>query len=292
MDRRAAVDPARWHFCIRDDDTNFFTQPEELERAYGKITELGPVSLAVVPFCRAGDNKAVPEHLRGSWSVHPLHNNPALVDYLRAKVAAGRFEIMLHGYYHDEPNGDPEFVGGADLERRAVDGRRYLEELLGTPVRVFVPPHNGIGRRGLRAIARAGLHLGGAAGIRGGWPVLSVETWALWWRLRRWESQGEVGIPWVIDLGDHREIAGNAVTPRSPLQRNRQALQRASEIGGVFCAATHYWEFTVPSTCAGDPSVGDHLQELIEQAMSRPGTRWESVGDVVAGGARLSAVSQ
>ena len=56
----------RLRFCIRDDDTNFFTQPEELERAYGRITQLGPVSLAVVPFCRAGTNKAVPEKLRGS----------------------------------------------------------------------------------------------------------------------------------------------------------------------------------------------------------------------------------
>ena len=40
----------RMYFCIRDDDTSFFTSPEELERVYGQISQLGPVSLAVVPF--------------------------------------------------------------------------------------------------------------------------------------------------------------------------------------------------------------------------------------------------
>ena len=65
-----------WHFCIRDDDTSFFTRPEDLEQAYGRITQYGPVSLAVIPFCRAGDNKVVPEKLRNTWSVHALDENP------------------------------------------------------------------------------------------------------------------------------------------------------------------------------------------------------------------------
>jgi hypothetical protein len=199
---------------------------------------------------------------------------------------------MLHGYYHDEPHGRPEFsVDDPDLERRVVDGRRYLEEVLDTTVRVFVPPHNAISRRGLQAVARAGLHLGGAAGLRGGWRLPSPATWAGWWRLRRWRADGGHGVPWVIDCGDHRELAGNSVTPLSPLQQNRTALKQASEVGGVFCAATHYWEFSTPSTWAGDPNVGDHLAALIDQALSCPGTRWSSVGDALARGSRLGAAS-
>ena len=145
------------YFCIRDDDTSFFTAPEDLERVYGEVSRRGPVSLAVVPFHRAGTSKGVPERFRNQWSVHPLHENPRLVSYLRDGVVAGRFEIMLHGYYHDERHGQPEFDGGDDLTRRVVHGRAYLEELLGTTIRVFVPPRNGIGREGLRAIARGWL---------------------------------------------------------------------------------------------------------------------------------------
>ena len=87
----------RLRFCIRDDDTNFFTTPDDLERAYAGIVRRGPVSLAVVPYCRAGTNKAVPERFRRRWSVHPLHENRELVAYLRESVSAGAFEIMEAG---------------------------------------------------------------------------------------------------------------------------------------------------------------------------------------------------
>jgi hypothetical protein len=207
----------------------------------------------------------------------------ALVQYLREKLAEGRFEIMLHGYHHDEPHGRPEFAHGDDLHARVLAGRKYLEELLATKIKVFVPPHNAIGRLGLRAIAQEHLHLGGAAGVRGGWPLLSRGTWELWWRLRMWRRSGGLGVPWILDLGDHLEIQGNAVTPLSSLKTNRKILDGALEVGGVFCAATHYWELETPSQRPGDPTVGEHLLDLIDRALERPGTVWQSVGDVVCG---------
>src|SRR5205823_9188465 len=122
-----------------------------------------------VPFQRAGTSKAVPEKLRGRWTIHPLHENSELVTYLRARIDEGRFEIMLHGYHHDEPSGHFEFAPGDHLAERVSAGRKYLEDLLSATIRVFVPPHNTIDRRGLRAVSLAGLHLGCAVGIRNGW---------------------------------------------------------------------------------------------------------------------------
>jgi predicted deacetylase len=276
-------------FCIRDDDTSFFTSPDELERAYGDVIRFGPVSLAVVPFCRAGTSKGVPAQARGRWTVHPLHDNVELVQYLREGIAAGRFEIMLHGYSHDERHGRPEFARGADLATRVVDGRRYLEELLGARIRVFVPPHNTIGSQGLQAIARAGLHLGGTAGLRSGWSPFSRRTWQTWLYLRRWERSGGAGVPWILDMGDHREIAGTAVTPSSTSQRHTQVFESALKVDGVFCAATHYWELDVTGRSGGD-SVRDQLRALIDRAMSSRNVCWRSVGDVVADGRRLVPV--
>ena len=269
-------------FCIRDDDTNFFTTPDELERAYGEITKFGPVSLAIIPFCRAGANKAVPEKWRGRWSVHPLHENQALVSWLRASIAGGRVEPMLHGYHHDEHDCRAEFVNGRELARKVSDGRKYLEDLLGAPVRVFVPPHNTIGRQGLRAIAREGLHLGCTAGVRSGWSLFSPSTWTTWLRLRRWQAGGGSGIPWVLDLGDHREIAGNAVTPASSLEENEARYICARQMSGVFCAATHYWELNVPCIHQNAGTVGRQLQSLVDRAKSDPQVVWRSVGDVIS----------
>ena len=268
-------------FCIRDDDTSYFTSPAQLEEAYGEVSRWGPVSLAVVPFHRAGTSKGVPEAYRGRWSVHPLHENGDLVDYLRDRVAAGRYEVMLHGYYHDEPDGHWEFSHGSDLDERVLQGRKYLEDLLKTEIKMFVPPRNAIGREGLLAIEAAGLHLGGVAGVRAGWPRLSPRTWRLWLRLRQWQRQGGTGVPWVLDLGRHREIAGNAVTPVSYAQVNESRFAAALAVDGVFCAATHYWELTVPSQYPDQPSVGDQLHRLIERARENAAVTWRSVGDVV-----------
>jgi hypothetical protein len=273
------------YFCIRDDDTSFFTSPEDLEQVYGEVSRRGPVSLAVVPFHCAGTSKGVPEQFRNQWSVHPLHENVRLVEYLRDAVSAGRFEIMLHGYYHDERHGRPEFDGGDDLTRRVAHGRAYLEDLLGTTIRVFVPPRNAIGRHGLRAVALAGLQLGGTAGIRRGWSPVSLRTWSLWLRLRRWRKAGGLGVPWVLDLGDHREIAGNAITPVSHVQHNEAAFASALAIGGVFCAATHYWEHAAPSVHIGVPPVGEQLHQLVERVVADSRVRWRSVGDVISSAA-------
>jgi Uncharacterized protein conserved in bacteria (DUF2334) len=266
------------YFCIRDDDTSFFTLPEELEHAYGEITQWGPVSLAVVPFCRAGFSKGVPEKFRGRWSIHPLHENGALVEYLRAGVSEGRFEIMLHGYHHDEPSGRGEFSRGDDLVQKVIDGRKYLEDLLGAQIRVFVAPKNTMGRDGLRAIVRAGLHFGGTIGVRAGWSLFSPFTWRTWRKLRKWRKSGEVSIPWILDLGDHREIPGNAVTPASVFKRNKAAFETALTMDGTFCAATHYWELDVQSINAGDPPVGAHLRYLIDLARTDPRIAWRTVG--------------
>jgi hypothetical protein len=189
---------------------------------------------------------------------------------------------MLHGYHHDEPDGHWEFGRGGPLAIRVADGRKYLEDLLGTAVRVFVPPRNAIGPQGLRAVAAGGLHLGGVAGVRTGWPRLSARTWQLWWQLRRWRLNGGAGVPWVLDLGDHREIAGTPVTPVSPIAMQAAHFDAALKEDGVFCAATHYWEFGVASQLAGEPEVAGQLDRLVRRARTTPGVIWQSVGDVLS----------
>jgi Uncharacterized protein conserved in bacteria (DUF2334) len=276
------------YFCIRDDDTSYFTSPDELERAYGQVTKYGPISLAIIPFCRAGSSRGVPEKYRGGWSIHPLEENTALVQYLRQGIADGRYEAMLHGYHHDEPGTKPEFVGGSELRRKVREGKRYLEDLLHTTIRVFVPPHNAIGRNGLEAITREGLHLGGVAGMRSGWSWLAPVSLRTWWRLRRRRANGRAGIPWVLELADHKELAGNPVTPLSKFKQSLRRLEEANEVDGVFCAATHYWELDQPTEDPDSRTVGDHLQKLIQLAVGDPKIQWQSVGNVLAGNASSS----
>lgn len=275
------------YFCIRDDDTSFFTSPGELERAYGEVTKHGPVSLAIIPFCRAGNSKGVPKAHREQWSIHALEENGALVEYLRRGIADGRYEAMLHGYHHDEHENRREFLQGSELVRKVAEGKQYLERLLETSIRVFVPPHNAIGKEGLRAITRAGLHLGGVAGMRHGWPWWSPSCLGIWWNLRRRRKHGLDGLPYVLDVVGHRELPGTPITPAAVLKKSLGRFDEAAGLDGVFCAATHYWELDHPVTDPDAKTVGDHLHKLIERAMADSTVRWESVGTVLAESAPL-----
>ena len=91
-----------------------------------------------------------------------------------------------------------------------------------------------------------------------------------------------MGIPWVLDLGDHREIPGNPVTPTASFEENQARFQTALAMGGVFCIATHYWEMDAQSVHHGAPSVGEHLRHLVQFATSNPQVMWRSVGEVVS----------
>ena len=66
---------SQMEFCIRDDDTSYFTSPDELEAVYGEVSVHGPVSLAVVPYHRAGTSKGVPEHLH-AWDDPSVAREP------------------------------------------------------------------------------------------------------------------------------------------------------------------------------------------------------------------------
>jgi hypothetical protein len=98
-------------------------------------------------------------------------------------------------------------------------------------------------------------------------------------------------VPWILDVGDHRELPGNAVTPVSHFKHNQAAFETALKVNGTFCAATHYWEFGVQSKNAGDPPVGAHLRNLIELARTQPQVVWRNVGDVILHGAVLPSAN-
>ena len=87
-----------------------------------------------------------------------------------------------------------------------------------------------------------------------------------------------------MDLADHREIAGNFVTPSANFERSKAAFETALNLNGVFCLATHYWELSVPSLYPADPTVGEQMRYIVDRARSASQVKWRSVGDTIANG--------
>ncbi len=235
--------------ALRDDDTCYFTSPDDLERVYADVWQRIPVCLATVPFAVGYERAGIPPSEWHSGRAFPLDENPDLVTWLRARMAERRVTVALHGYTHqDYPDGF-EFQAAPDLDRRVIDGRAYLERLLGTPIRVFVPPHNALSKRGLDAVSRAGLDvLGSFLSFRPSNRSWDRETLANWWRIQRYRratgrTRSEPLVyPHPLRYRRHAEFGCHGLVPATTLDQLIAGLEEARRHGGDFCLATHYWE--------------------------------------------------
>lgn len=236
-------------FVIRDDDTSFFTRPEQLERVYGRYWDRVPISLAIVPVHASTRSKAIPPQHWEGHAEFPLGDNLELVAFLREAIAAGRVCPMLHGYSHKNYPDGYEFEVGPDLVGRARRGRGYLEALLGRPIHTFVPPHNALSRRGLMAIDRVGIDvLGVFNSFRPDRKPLSLHAvlhYARLLRYRRLTGRGRrerLIYPFALRYKNHAEFGCQLLKPGTTAEELVAYFEEARRFGGNFCLATHYWE--------------------------------------------------
>lgn len=235
--------------ALRDDDTSFFTEPERLEAVYRDVWDALPVSLAVVPRAAGFADKAIPRQYWDAGRAFPLDENQALVTFLRGQAAAGRISVMQHGFTHEDFAGGHEFQTAPDIERRLHQGRADLERTLDVRVSAFVPPHNALSRRGLKAVAAAGLNLlGSFLSFRPTLRPWDGRTLANWRRVADYRAKSGRGrrdrfvYPHVLRYATHAEFGCHTLIPGTTADELVAGFEEARQAGGHFCIATHYWE--------------------------------------------------
>ena len=229
-------------FAIRDDDTCYFTTPEELQQAYDFIPE-GPISLSIVPntFPAHKDDvfpygRDIPERY------YSVEENPALIEYLRQN--ADRYDILLHGHTHEYRKVDgvwrPEMLWKEEsvIREETEAGKALLERLLGRKITVFVAPNNGIDARGIHAAERLGMDYSGIIEHRD----RDVSARYLCNYVRRWTYRAFHGrgaqIPGVLNYGKHKEMVAYEV---GNYDRLRQEYEQCKKRNVPFSVYTHYW---------------------------------------------------
>jgi hypothetical protein len=235
--------------ALRDDDTSFFTSPEQLDAVYRDVWDRLPVTLAVVPKAAGFRDKAIPEKYWQAERAFPLEENAPLVAYLKSQLAAGHVTIAQHGYTHEDFPGGYEFQAAPDIEPRLAEGRAYLERVLGSRIQIFVPPHNALSKRGLSAVSAAGLNLLGTfLSFRPSLRPWDARTPGNWWRIRRYRAatgrskSDRLIYPHVLRYSRHAEFGCHSLIPGTTLEDLMTGFEEARRAGGHFCLATHYWE--------------------------------------------------
>jgi hypothetical protein len=235
--------------ALRDDDTSYFTDPAQLRQVYGDVWDHWPVTLAVVPQAAGFADKAIPEKYWQADRAFPLAENPELVSQLREHLSAGRVSIAQHGFTHEDFPDGYEFQAAPDIEARLAHGQAYLQQVLDTRIRLFVPPHNALSKRGLAAVSGAGLNLlGSFLSFRPSMRPWDRHTAANWWRVRAYRRATGRGkadrmiYPHVLRYRRHAEFGCHGLIPGTTVDELVGGFEEARRAGGDFCVATHYWE--------------------------------------------------
>ena len=230
-------------FAIRDDDTNFFTNPEDLEKIYSRIWNICPISLAVVPFIASMKSPAIPEKYWQEDKIFPIGENSELVSYLREKIKEEKISIMLHGYSHkDNPDGY-EFETGNNLYQKLRKGKEYLEEVFRVEVNTFVPPHNTILKEGIKAVTKTRMNLSVVPSFRFNKRPWAFRTFRVALKRHLFRIKYGLEMPYVLDFGTHKEIKCYPLTPQVNFEFLKGKFDFIYKFEGIFCLTTHYWEF-------------------------------------------------
>ena len=235
--------------AVRDDDTCYFTSPDDLERVYGDVWQRVPICLATVPFAIGYQRPGIPSAQWHSAEAFALERNPPLVAALKELAAGRRITIALHGYTHQDFPQGYEFQAAPDPETRVREGLEYLSGTLGTDISIFVPPHNALSKPALAAVAAAGLNiLGSFLSFRPSMRPWDRRTPANWWRVSAFRratgrtKADRLVYPHVLRYADHAEFGCHSLIPGTSLEELVAGFEEARRAGGDFCLATHYWE--------------------------------------------------
>lgn len=255
--------------AIRDDDTSFWTNPEDLIYIYGDLLKKGgKLCLAVVPesyqLISPGDRTL----FYINKEKHFIYENHNLVGFLQPYVNNGQIEIMLHGYDHsysvvynneirflDEetrkeigPRKDIPFLPECvykDLnvfKHELNNGRQILEETFNTKICTFVPPSNAISADVVKVIDEMGMNISGTIlpTFNRKLDVYSIYGYFFKFLWKIFDRKHKY--PYIMRYKNHKELVGHAYTPLTDYERYNAEFLFCQAHNYHFTMATHYWE--------------------------------------------------
>jgi hypothetical protein len=261
-------------FAIRDDDTNYFTKPEDLIKIYKNIWDIVPISIAVVPFVHTTITCVPPEY-KHMDSHFPIDRNRNLVEFIKKQINDGKVSIMLHGYGHQvyENGYEYDLKDYNTLYKKTKEGKEYLEKTFGIKIKSFVPPNHALSKEGMKAIVANGLNIVGTASLHKRFTfnqkyIINL-TKVLSFRLRH--GKRPVRYPYILDFGDHKEVYCYVITPKTTFEELKEGLYFAHEKNGVFCVTGHI------SSMPNDRKTIKIMEDIVKESKRLPDVEYVTV---------------
>ena len=247
--------------AIRDDDTGFFTNHNDLMFVYKEIDDF-PISFAVVPFVT--DVQGGCPETAGNIERRGIADNNELVDYLKQLVLSGKGEILMHGITHQY-----KFVNNAkklpeilwkdisELRQELIYTKQYMENTFGCKIKCFVAPSNKITKQAVSEIAKIDMDFSGITQHFD--RQISFRYISNY--VKRWTVRAVYGIPYpgVLDYGTHFEINACGLYSKEYLLKMYFYCKKRKQ---PMTINTHYWHLR------DNPQIRKWFIEFIKYTIS------------------------
>lgn len=230
--------------AIRDDDVSYFTNPQELMKAYDFLSEDDCVSLSIVPFTvpvHRGDVFPYGEGIRNDY--YDIADNRELLSFIRDGSRKGRYDCLLHGYSHEYRLQGKQWIAEMkwkskdQLKKDLTEGKQHLEMLLGIPIFVFVAPNNSIDQKAISVIEELKMDYSGIImyhdrNINLRYIINFIKRWSF--RVLK-----KIQYPGILNYGKHKELAAYTVDDYERLVYEYHVCKKKKV---PFVIYTHYWQ--------------------------------------------------
>ncbi len=229
-------------FAIRDDDTSYFTKPQEFEMAYDFLKD-GCISISIVPFTVPVHKDSIFPYGEGiPYGYYSIEGNIELIKWLKEKKEAKRVEILMHGYSHEYKKyfgkwqAEMIWKDKRNIYKEIQSGKILLEKLFNTKVSIFIAPNNMINKKAINTLEKLDMNYSGI--IQHNDRMITIRYFINY--LLRWSYRLIYNIPYggILNYGKHLELNAYGI---DRIDRLKYEYKMCKIKGHPFVIYTHYW---------------------------------------------------
>jgi len=261
---------------VRDDDANYFTNPDDLDRVYGNmVAQRIPLNFAAIPNVSAcavvPDSRPpiaeafIPNDMRGQSGDFFIDQNDGLIEWLNQSAQTN---VVLHGWRHTDSQQPAEFDinDRQQIRARIRDGQHVFRRAFGAESRVFVAPYDRYSRSTLHELRQSFDVFSTGWFSRHNFPHSAWTTLAAS-RLRR-HPHCRFG---SLQILSH---PGCLVSPAVSDRDAHERLQLWLQSGHDLVLVLHHWEICLDGEV--DPQLLKRLKDIVATVNSHGTYRFAS----------------
>lgn len=228
---------------IRDDDMNFFTRVEDIEKVYKDISFF-PVSFAIIPQVMDVSTCGKCPDTIGNTIPRWVGDNKELISWMKEKLKEEKADALLHGITHHYElikkvwQGEMLWRKEPDLVNEIAQQKERLSEALNYPISVFVAPSNEISKYAIKCVAVSGLDFSGIVPIdfQRELTIKNLRNYAKRWFYR---VKDRLPYPGILEYSTHKEINACSAMGYDYLVKMFHYCERMKTPMAV---NVHYWQ--------------------------------------------------